>query len=431
MNYEKIENKKTGESVLSAVHKSGLRIYIVPKAGFSKYYAIYGTDYGSCTREFVADGENKKTCLPDGIAHFLEHKLFEEEGGGNAFDRFSATGANANAYTSFDMTAYLFSCTDGFYENLEILLDFVNHPYFTDENVAKEQGIIGQEIKMYDDEPSWRLFFNMLGAMFCENPVKIDIAGTVESIAEITPELLYKCTDNFYNPSNMALVMVGDIDEKKAEALIDKYVTKAPIKQIKTFEPKEPEKIAMNFVSQKLSVSIPLFMIGFKEKKLFENGEELQKREIITELILQMYFGQSGKLYSKLYNMGLINSSYGTETELEKGYGYSAISGESKNPEAVYEEIKNYIKEISSEDVSKEVLDRAKKVIIGKNLKSFNSVENIGNSFIKRFFKGQNPLVYNEVAQSITEDEIKERLLEHFAPENSVLSVVYPIDEQN
>ena len=430
MKFEKFENIKTNECVLSGVHKSGLRVYIVPKKGFSKYYAIYGTDFGSCTREFKAEGDSEKTVLPDGIAHFLEHKLFEEEDGKNAFDRFSATGANANAYTSFDITAYLFSSTDSFYENLEILLDFVNHPYFTDENVAKEQGIIGQEIKMYDDDPGWRLFFNMLGAMFNENPVKIDIAGTVESISEITPELLYKCTDNFYNPSNMALVMVGGVDAEKAEALIDKYVTKEPINEIECFNPIEPEKIAKGYAEQKLSVSMPLFMIGFKEKKGFTGGEELQKREIITELILEMYFGQSSRLYTKLYDEGLINASYGKETELEKAYGFTAISGESQNPEKVYDEVKKYIEKITGEDVPDDAFERAKKVLIGKNLKSLNSVENIGNSFIKKLFKGQNPLLYNEVAEKITKEEIKERLSEHFAAENSVLSVINPADSE-
>lgn len=428
MDFKIIENKSINEKILCGVHQSGLKIYIIPKKGFSKYYAIYGTDYGSCDIEFIAQGESEKTTLPNGIAHFLEHKLFEEEDGKNAFDRFSVTGANANAYTSFDITAYLFSCTDKFYENLEILLDFVNHPYFTEENVAKEQGIIGQEIKMYDDEPGWRVFFNMLGAMFHNNPVKIDIAGTVESIAEITPELLYKCTDNFYHPSNMALVMVGDIDPEKTISLVDKYVEKTSSDGLQRFTYDEPKERVSEFVSQKLSVSMPIFMIGFKETESYKDGDELLKRQLMTELILDMYFSQSSDYYMSLYEKGLINASFSKETELEKTYGFSSLSGESKNPKEVYKITLQYIDKISKEEIDKEKFSRAKKVLIGKHLKKFNSVENIGNGFIKSFFDGQNPLSVFDIIDSIKEDDLKARLSSHFDTTNSVLSVVEPID---
>lgn len=181
MEIKSFYNSRLNEKMQYTVHSSGLRVYVFPKKGFSKYYAIYGTEYGSVDRVFRVPGEDKMTEVPDGIAHYLEHKMFEEEGGGNAFDRFAETGASSNAFTSFDLTAYLFSCTDKFYENLDILLSFVNKPWFTEENVKKEQGIIGQEIKMYDDDPEWRVFFNTLTAMYHNNPVKIDIAGTVES----------------------------------------------------------------------------------------------------------------------------------------------------------------------------------------------------------------------------------------------------------
>ena len=214
--------------MLSAVHESGLRVYVFPKKGFSKYYAIYGTEYGSLNRTFKPQNEDNMITVPDGIAHYLEHKMFEDENGVDAFERFAETGASANAYTSFDLTAYLFSCTDRFYENLDILLDFVNHPHFTKENVAKEQGIIGQEIKMYDDDPEWRAFFNTLPALFKNNPVKIDIAGTVESISHITPEILYQCYNTFYNPANMRLILVGDVDIDEAMKYVDKHLANKP-----------------------------------------------------------------------------------------------------------------------------------------------------------------------------------------------------------
>jgi len=429
MEFKTIENKTINEKILYGTHDSGLKVYIIPKKGFSKYYAIYGTDYGSCDIEFIASGETEKTVLPDGIAHFLEHKLFEESDGKNAFDRFAVTGANANAFTSFDLTAYLFSCTDSFYENLEILLDFVNHPYFTDENVEKEQGIIGQEIKMYDDEPTWRVFFNMLGAMYHNNPVKTDIAGTVESISKITPALLYKCTDNFYHPSNMALVMVGDIEPEKAVTLVDKYVKKTSSDGLKRFTYEEPKERKTEYTEQNLSVSMPVFMIGFKDNKKYTNGDELLKRQIITEILLEIYFGQSSDFYMSLYEKGLINASFGKESELEKTYGFSSLSGESNDPKKVYESVKEYLNSSRDKEINTEDFERAKRVLIGKNIKQFNSVEKIGNSFIKSFLNGQNPLLCNEIIESITIDELKNRFVSHFDTENTVLSVVNPIKE--
>lgn len=430
MNFEIYENKTIDERILSATHKSGLKVYIIPKKGFSKYYAIYGTDFGSVDTEFFAENSGEKIVLPDGIAHFLEHKLFEEENGENAFDRFSLTGANANAFTSFDETAYLFSCTDNFYENLEILLDFVNHPYFTDENVAKEQGIIGQEIKMYDDEPSWRVFFNMLTAMFHNNPVKIDIAGTVESISKITPELLYKCTDKFYHPSNMALVLVGDIDIEKATSLVDKYVTKEITKKPERKIVAEPKERVKEYVRQNLSVSMPIFMIGFKETESFKDSLDLSKRRISDQLLLEIYFGQSSSYYKTLYEKGLINTSYSKETEIEPSYGFTSIVGESKDPDKVYSFTKEYLTECFKKNIDNQDLIRAKRVLMGRFLKSFNNVENIGNSFLKSFFNGENPLMYNEIAESITKEELKSRLISHFDITNSVLSVINPIVEE-
>lgn len=329
MKFDKIESKLLKETIMHGVHESGLRVYIVPKSGFSKYYAIYGTEYGSIDTKLNFPDTNEVINLPDGIAHFLEHKLFEEEDGGNAFDRFALTGANSNAFTSFDITAYLFSCTDSFYENLDILMDFVNHPYFTDENVAKEQGIIGQEIKMYDDDPSWRLFFNMLQAMYHNNPVKTDIAGTVESIAKITPDILFKCCDAFYNPSNMFLVMVGDIDADKAIEIVDKYVSADRDRgRIQREKIDEPKSVVKSEISQKMSVSKPQFMIGFKEQETDIEGSELLKKQIETNVILNILFGVSSKFFNELYEEGLIDGSFGFEAELEKKYGFSSVNGE-------------------------------------------------------------------------------------------------------
>lgn len=425
---EKYINVELKEEMQSAVHKSGLRVYLFPKKGFSKYYAIYGTAYGSLNRTFTVPGESEMTTVPDGIAHYLEHKMFEDENGTDAFERFAETGASANAFTSFDVTAYLFSCTDRFYENLDILLDFVNHPHFTEENVAKEQGIIGQEIKMYDDEPDWRVFFNTLTALFHNNPVKIDVAGTVESISHITPEILYKCYNTFYNPSNMILILVGDIDMDEAMRYVDKHLSdKCAGGEIKRFNPDEPTTRVKEYIEQRLSVSQPMFRIGFKDNHPNMSGKELLKKEIVTEIILEAVFSTSSDLYLDLYEKGLIDSSFGTEEELSAEYGFSLIGGESAEPEKVYEIIKAELSRLISCGIDKTAVDRAKKVLISQDIRVFNNVVEMGNLFLRRLINKQNPLDYREIAKSITYEDVYRRLCEHFDPNNCVLSVVKPL----
>lgn len=424
---ERFYNETLNEEMLFSEHESGLKVYVFPKKGFSKYYAIYGTEYGSIDREFVVPGDTEKTVVPDGIAHYLEHKMFEQPDGTNAFDSFALTGASSNAFTSFDLTAYLFSCTDKFYENLEILLDFVNKPYFTDENVEKEQGIIGQEIKMYDDDPSWRVFFNALTAMFKNNPVKIDIAGTVESIAKIDKDILYKCYNTFYNPNNMTLVLVGDVDIKKAMECVDKYVKKERgLSEISRPDIIEPRERNCEYKEQKLMVSQPMFQVGFKDTEKYTNGKELLKREIATDIIIEVLFGRCSDFYLKLYEEGLIDASFGGEAELEKRYGFTLIGGESKNPKAVYERIKDRIKLAQTEGLSKDEINRAKKVAKASAVKLYNSIEGMGNSYIKLLMKGINPLMYSEVVDEISHEYIINRLNTHFDTENSVLSTILP-----
>ena len=375
-------------------------------------------------------GSNEEIKLPDGIAHFLEHKLFEEEDGQNAFDKFALTGASSNAFTSFDMTAYLFSCTDSFYENLDILLEFVNHPYFTDENVSKEQGIIGQEIKMYDDDPTWRLFFNMLQGMYHNNPVKTDIAGTVESISHITPELLYKCCDAYYNPSNMFLVLVGDIDTEKAIECIDRGVSAEKDRgRIERSPVSEPETVVKKKIVQKMSVSKPMFLIGFKEKKSGIDGRELLKQQIATQILVEVLFGKSSEFFMSLYSEGLIDGSFSKDSEIEKRYGFSSVTGESKDPDQVYRRVLEHIENVKKSGLSEQDIKRAKRVIIGKNLRGYNSVEKIGNDFIRAFMNNINPFELSHVVEEMSKRVLEARLCEHFTEEASVLSVIEPLEE--
>ncbi len=428
MEINRYYDEQLNEEMLSAVHESGLRVYVFPKQGFQKYYAIYGTEYGSIDSAFQVPGEDEMTHVPDGIAHYLEHKMFEEEDGGDAFQRFALTGASSNAFTSFDMTAYLFSCTDKFYENLDILLDFVNHPHFTKENVAKEQGIIGQEIKMYEDDPEWRVFFNTLSALFHRNPVKIDIAGTVESIAEITPELLYRCYHTFYNPANMVLVLVGDVDMNEAMKYVDKHIdAKRNLGQIPRETVTEPKERVRERITQNLVVSQPLFRIGFKDNHMELDAEGRLKKELATELILDAVFGKCSDLYHELYESGLIDSSFDAETDISKSYGFTLVGGESRDPEAVYAKVREYLDGLMVNGISEEALARARKTLVSRNIRLFNSVERMGNAFIRQIFSEYHPLQMKEALNQLTDAEVNDRLREHFATDNCVLSVVNPV----
>lgn len=429
-NIKRFYNENLDEEMLCATHKSGLKVYVFPKKGFSKYYAVYGTDYGSTDREFIVPGETETTIVPDGIAHYLEHKMFEQPDGTNAFDSFALTGASSNAFTSFDLTAYLFSCTDRFYENLDILLDFVNKPYFTDENVQKEQGIISQEIKMYDDDPGWRVFFNALGAMFENNPVKIDIAGTVESISKIDKDVLYKCYNTFYNPGNMILVLSGDVDINEVLDRLDKHVSyEKNLGEIQRPKIEEKPQRVTEYVEQKLVVSQPMFQIGFKENIPYTTGEELLGREVASAIINEILFGRSSDFYMSLYKEGLIDASFGADTELEKRYGFSMIGGESKNPKEVYKRVKEHIKNTQNTGVDTEDFERVKRVAKASAVKTYNSIEAMGNSFIRLLLKGINPLAYADSIDMISLDNVNERLRNHYDTENCVLSIIMPMDE--
>jgi len=424
----KKEDKITGEVLYSGRHESGLSVYIMPKKDYSRGYALFGTRYGSVDSNFIVPGETEVTHVPDGIAHYLEHKMFDQPDGSNAFDEFARLGANANAFTSFNMTAYLFSATANFYESLAHLMKYVQQPYFTDESVEKEQGIIGQEIKMYDDNAGWKVFFNMLGCLYKEHPVKLEIAGTVESISHITSDLLYKCYNTFYNLSNMALVVVADIDvDKTVEVINSNVLNNNPKDKIRHIYPKEPDEVAAHYAEVGLSVSMPLFMMGIKDTDVGYGGDKLLKKDIIMGILLEMIFGKSGKLYNELYEEGLINDSFSYEYTMQTDYAYTAVEAESKNPKAVYERILSYIENMREEGLSEECFNRIKKVVWGDYIRSFNDVENYAHGFMTLLFNDIDYTNYYDVYKTITFDDVRKRFDEHFVRENAVLSVINPV----
>lgn len=420
MDIKEIKSEALSERYYKIKHDSGLTIYVYPKEGYSSTYAIFGTKYGSVNNTFKVDN-GEIVSVPDGIAHYLEHKLFESEDG-DAFSRYAKTGANANAYTSFDKTCYLFSCTDNFEESLEILLDFVQSPYFTKETVAKEQGIIGQEIKMYDDSPNWRVMFNMLMNMYHNHPVKIDIAGTVESIAKITPEYLYTCYNTYYNLNNMVLCVAGNASVDTVLEIADRMLKKSEYHEIDNIFEEEPDSIVSPFVEQKLPVGMPLFNFGFKEKAGKNRVDE--KTLAYTEILLFMLASSTSELYRNLMDDGLINSSFGYEFFEGEGFVATVFSGESHNPEEVAKRIKDYVANIKENGISPEEFEIAKKATYGDAVASLNSTDNIANMIADFDFSDRELFTYVDAIANATLQDIEERLSTMLDADKSTLSVI-------
>ncbi len=422
-----IVNSRIDEKILFEELDTGLKIYFMPKPGFTKKYAVFSTDYGSIDNNFVPIGEKDNLIVPEGIAHFLEHKLFEEEDEG-LFEKFSKYGASVNAFTNFNQTSYLFSATDNFYESLELLVKFVQNPYLTDENVEKEKGIIAQEIKMYDDNPGWRVFFNCLKAMYINHPVKIDIAGTVESINTITKELLYKAYDTFYNPSNMVLFVIGDLSFDKIIEVVRNSEKKFEKKEdkINRIYVDEPKKINEKFIEEKMVTATPLFYIGFKDFDLDLTGKDAIKKDLITNIILDLLFTPSSAFYNELYNEGLITSSFGAYFTGKKTYGHSLIVGESHKPQIVYEKVLELINKKGEEVLKLEDFNRIQRKNLGNFLMSLNSIEYIANNFVDLYFDNFMILDYLDVMEEIGYQDILKRFKDHFTKDNIVLSIINP-----
>ncbi len=413
-----------GESYVKATLPNGLKIYILEKSEYNSVYAIYGTRYGSIDTQFSVAGE--KVSVPEGIAHFLEHKLFESEDG-DAFTKYAKTGAYANAFTSFDRTCYLFSCSDRFDENLDILLSFVQSPFFTEATVKKEQGIIGQEIRMYDDSPSWRVMFNMLAAMYKNHPVRIDIAGTVESIAKIDSELLYKCYNTFYNPANMFICIAGNVDSDAVLRKIEGGIKTDTGIEIERINELEPEQVTTSYVEQKLEVAQPMFCLGFKEA--IKTPERTIKERVCTSLLLAILAGDSSPLYAELTRKGLINDEFSSEYFCGNGYAAVIFDGESVNPSVVAKEIKNEIARLREDGIDKKLFEAIRRGMYGEAIKRFNSVEAISMQMVDCAVSGCELFDEIKYLKSVTADDVYKRLA-LLSEDNSVLSVVLPKGER-
>lgn len=426
---KKIVNETINEVLYFDRLENGLEVYYIPKTGFESKYAVLGVDFGSNDLEFIPINEKEKIRVNDGIAHFLEHKMFEQEDGSNAFDKFSEFGASANAFTSFTMTAYLFSATENFYPSLKHLIEYVQSPYYTEENVNKEKGIIAQEINMYRDDPEWNVYMNCLKAMYSSHHTNIDIAGSVESINKISPEELYKCYNTFYNPANMKLFVVGDLEAEELFSFIKETndLTLDFDKNIKRFMAEEKEEINIKRIEKEFPVSMPIFYIGYKDKAVIdEKPIDRLKKEVSTDILFDIIFSESGDLHNSLYSEGLITGSIYGGYLCQKDYSYALASGTSTKPDLVKERIDQYIDELRKKGIDKREFDINKKKKIGGFIKSFDSISFIANNFLRYMFKGINLLDYLQVLKEISIEDIENRLDTFFLEEYSVISIVSP-----
>lgn len=419
-----VESTKIKEKAYFEKLENGLNVIIIPKANTNKKYIIWGTNFGSIDNRFIMPGSNEEVFIPDGVAHFLEHKMFEQRTGRNSLDVLMSLGLDANAYTTNDHTAYLFECSnDKFYEGLDEFMDYVQNPYYTDENVEKEKGIIGQEIMMYDDDPGFQVYLNAMDCLYHNNPVKLDIAGTIESISGIDPDVLYKCYNTFYHPSNMTLVVCGNFNpEDLLNEIKKRLIPKEKQGEIKRIYPEEPDNINKKYKEQKMEVSLPLFMIGFKDS--VKQSDEIVEKHIAIHILLNMLLGKSSELYKKLYGSGDLISEPDFDYEFSKEYAHVLISGQSKNPDKILKEVSSYIKDLKQNGLNEEHFNRIKRKIYGDYVTEYNNVGDIARMFLTDTFKGINTFDYIEKFDQITKKYAENVLNEVFNEEKMILSVI-------
>ena len=408
-------------------HASGLSIYVFPKQ-MTNTYALFATKYGSLDTTFAL-GTGKPVTVPDGIAHFLEHKLFEAPDGSDAFARFSALGADSNAYTDYNKTAYLFGCTENVEEALEELLHFVTQPHFTEESVKRERGIIAEELREDEDSPWERAYQNLLKALYYKNPVRVSIGGTVKSIQKITPKLLYQCYEAFYRLDNMALVVCGNITPEAVVAVADRvlpatYEEKEPIHRI---YPVEPEAVHRTRAEAKMQVAKPIFNIGIKDNVLPKEPKERLHRDLCITLLNEILFSQAGPFYAEQFEAGLISPSFSFGYSSTERFAFTCISGDSDTPEAVYDALIDYLEGVKKKGLSEEDFERCRRVMYSDEIRAYDSTDEIANRLLSFVFDGSELFDVPTVLQSITKEELEELLHTIYQPQYFAMSVVRPL----
>ncbi|MBQ3000338.1 MAG: insulinase family protein [Oscillospiraceae bacterium] len=413
-----------GENVFWETLENGLTVAVVPKPGFSKKLCYFVTDYGAIHTHFTEDG--KQIAAPAGIAHYLEHKMFDMPEG-EVSSQFAAIGADVNAFTSYDMTAYYFSCTGQFEKALSLLLEFVSTPYFTKESVQKEQGIIGQEIEMNVDSPDTAVFERLMGCMYENHPINTPILGTRESIAEITPEVLYQCHKAFYSPENMLLCVVGDVDPERVCTIAREILPKEKKEKTPRIDRwEEPETVLYHSTETEMEVAMPLFQIGFKCPDP-GRGEAAVRQEFVADLACEALFGESSDLYLRMYEEGIIDNSFGGGFETVSGMGMLSISGDSDHPEKVRQAIIAQAQRLCREGIPEESLLRMKRSALGRRIRALDSFSSLIFRICAYYFSGFDYLQFPTIYERITANELTDFLYAAVREENCAISIIRPI----
>lgn len=423
MRIKEYKDDVLGEIVYCGKHKSGLEVRILPKEDYSSAYALFSVKYGSIDT-FLKQEDGSFKPIPAGTAHFLEHKLFESEEL-DAFELFSRTGAYSNAFTSFEQTSYLFKGSENITTSLGYLLDFVQNPYFTADTVKKEQGIIGQEIRMYQDSPEWMVFFNLLRGLYKNNPVNVDIAGTQESIAEIDDKLLYSLYDTFYNPSNMILTIVGSVDPDEIFDIVEKSIIRNKKEVPERKFVKDPVKSNQKLIEKKLAIGNKQFMLGYKFN--FDSPLVPLETELSAQILIEILFGKSSAFYNKLLNEGLIDTGFSGEFFNGYGYAVTMVGGSSDKPEMVADLIRKEIKRVKKEGLDKEAFSRVKKMLYGSMIMNYNDIGSMASLLTSLYFNGYKPFDEIKAVKKITLANVQ-KLLDCFDDNSSTVSIIRPIE---
>ena len=423
---EKTFYPEVGEHLYHATLSCGLQIAILPRPGFTKKLCYFVTNYGAIHTAFSVDGV--PCTSPAGVAHYLEHKLFDMPGR-DITAEFAALGAVPNAFTSYDMTAYYFSCTEHFMENLHLLLEFVTTPYFTPESVEKEQGIIGQEIDMNEDSPDNKLFELLVDAMYTHHPIRTPILGSRESIARITPEVLKACHNAFYRPENMFLCVIGDVDPEAVAAAAEARLQNIPPSAVTAARSwAEPMSVDKNLVTASMEVALPMFQLGFKCEPL-PDGDEGVRQEIIGDLAAEALFGESSPLYLRLYDEGLIDASFGGGFETVEGMSMLAASGDSNDYEAIRDAILEEARRLAQTGISDEDFLRMKRSALGRRIRGLDSFEStcfrLCAYHFSKFDYFRIPAIYQQVAK----EELQAFITRVVTPERMCMAVITPKEE--
>ncbi len=410
-----------GEAVVWHTLPNGLPIAVVPRKGFTKKLAYFVTDFGAIHTTFTLNG--KQYTAPDGVAHFLEHKMFDLPDR-DVMAEFAEMGANPNAFTSYDLTAYYFSCTENFSDCLKLLLEYVSTPYFTEQSVQKEQGIIGQEIGMHADHPETRAFENLVKAMYEKHPISVPILGTKETIAQITPEILHACHKAFYRPKNMLLCVIGDVDAEKVCQIAEEILPKTDDCTVSRQE-KWPEEMTCpkTYTEDAMDVAMPMFQLGFKCEEP-EKGEKAVVCEMIGDLAAEALFGESSPLYMELYEKGLIDTSFGGGFETVDGMAMLTASGDSEDPEAVLEAILKQAEQLVEEGISEADFLRMKRSAVGQRIRGLDSFDSVAFRICAYYFSGFDYFKFPEVYEKVTAPQLQEFLRRVVTRQRSSLSVI-------